>query len=72
MTKYKFEYLMKLAAAAGINTLGELAAFKTEKRARTNSDLFVELYQHNRRENAPDRVKHNGKEPKRFTWNKGA
>lgn len=72
MTKYKFEYLMKLAAAAGISTLGELAAFKAEKRARTNSDLFVELYQHIRRANAPDRVKHNGKEPKRFTWNKGA
>lgn len=44
MTKYKFDYLMKLAAAAGITTLGELAAFKAEKRARTNNELFVALY----------------------------
>lgn len=45
MTKHKFNYLMKLAKEVGISTLGELAEFKEAKKARTNNELFVALYE---------------------------
>lgn len=44
MTAYKFKYLLKLAEAVGITTIGELAAYKAKKKVRTNNELFVALY----------------------------
>lgn len=44
MTRRKFNYLLELASAVGINTLGDLAAYRAKKGIRSNSELFIALY----------------------------
>ena len=44
MTRRKFNYLLELASAVGISTLGELAAYRAKKGIRSNSELFISLY----------------------------